>query len=127
MIDQFYVSNVLDIRDRDIPRQLNIQRIFMYYYHILYRLYIVSLYLIFLYLHLAPLTPPIHLKIHWRQQNVNKNTGLCYAEMANLAPSTGSSYTFVYHSAGHLSSEKKPGCMITSGRSNLLIELVALI
>ena len=23
-------------------------------------------------------------------------------EMANLAPSTGSSYTFVYHSAGHL-------------------------
>ena len=27
-------------------------------------------------------------------------TGLCYAEMANLAPGTGSSYSFVYHSAG---------------------------
>lgn len=34
-------------------------------------------------------------------------TGLCYAEMANLAPSSGSSYSFVYHSAGEL-----PACMV---------------
>mmetsp|Transcript_782 Transcript_782/g.1755 ORF Transcript_782/g.1755 Transcript_782/m.1755 type:complete len:600 (+) Transcript_782:67-1866(+) len=34
-------------------------------------------------------------------------TGLCYAEMANLAPSTGSSYSFVYHTAGEL-----PACMV---------------
>jgi len=40
-------------------------------------------------------------------------TGLCYAEMANLAPSTGSSYTFVYHSAGEL-----PACMV--GLTNIV-------
>ncbi|CAK9095528.1 unnamed protein product [Durusdinium trenchii] len=40
-------------------------------------------------------------------------TGLCYAEMANLAPSTGSSYSFVYHSAGEL-----PACMV--GLTNII-------
>lgn len=40
-------------------------------------------------------------------------TGLCYAEMANLAPSSGSSYSFVYHSAGEL-----PACMV--GLSNIV-------
>lgn len=34
-------------------------------------------------------------------------TGLCYAEMANLAPSSGSTYSFVYHSAG-----ESPACMV---------------
>eukprot|EP00439_Symbiodinium_sp_Y106_P023732 s5063_g2.t3 len=34
-----------------------------------------------------------------------KRLGLCYAELAALAPSSGSSYTFVYHAAGVLADQ----------------------
>mmetsp|Transcript_6955 Transcript_6955/g.16387 ORF Transcript_6955/g.16387 Transcript_6955/m.16387 type:complete len:595 (+) Transcript_6955:28-1812(+) len=40
-------------------------------------------------------------------------TGLCYAELAALAPSSGSSYTFVYHAAGEL-----PACLV--GLTNIV-------
>ena len=42
---------------------------------------------------------PVHQSKVWAGPLLSTG-GLCYAEMANLAPSSGSSYSFVYHSAG---------------------------
>ena len=61
------------------------------------------------------------------------DTGLCYAEMANLAPSTGSSYSFVYHTAGssvqlwdsltlYTARTKQFACTLSAGQ-NLLVRL----